>query len=105
MIPVRIRIIENIARIGIMSRPTLFVVDVPEGLDENDLSEDYLFREVRDGYPKWAHFRCSSQRQWLWKDCRIFSVPTQVFCSQPVAPAPADNERPRIWPVAVGPGF
>src|SRR5437868_232141 len=58
MMPLRIRIFERAARQGIISRPALLAVDVPEAPEENDLLEGFLLREVRDGYPKWAHLRC-----------------------------------------------
>lgn len=63
MIPLRIRILERAARLGIMRRPALLVVDVSEAPDENDLLKGFLLREVRDGYTKWAHLRCPRCRE------------------------------------------
>ena len=63
MIPLRIRILERVSRLGFTTRPTLLVLDVPEAPDESELREGFLLREVRDGYPKWAHLSCPRCRE------------------------------------------
>ena len=58
MIHLRRSWLEWLAARGIWTRPDLLTVDVPEAPDESELLDGVLFREVRDGYLKWAHLRC-----------------------------------------------
>lgn len=42
----------------LLSRPRYLLQDGPEAPEDADLSDRMLFREVRGGYPKWAHLKC-----------------------------------------------
>ncbi len=55
--------LEWIGRRRICARPDLLTMDVPEPPDEGELRDGFLLREVRDGYEKWAHFRCPRCRE------------------------------------------
>lgn len=58
MIRVPVHALEWLARKGWWARPSLLVRDISEAPDEAELQEGTLFREVRDGHAKWAHFSC-----------------------------------------------
>ena len=50
--------VERAARYGILRRPRLLCVDVHEGPLHAELQSTFLYREIRGGYAKWAHFLC-----------------------------------------------
>jgi Family of unknown function (DUF6527) len=58
MIKLPIRWVEVLAHVGIIRRPAFLGIDVPESPDAHELRNGIIFREVRDGYPKWAHLVC-----------------------------------------------
>ena len=58
MISIRELIVEYGARLGVLRKPDLVVMDVAESPDEEELRPGVLFREVRGGFEKWAHFSC-----------------------------------------------
>lgn len=58
MIQIRDLIIEQGTRLGLLRKPDFVVADIPDTPDETDLRPGVLFREVRDGFAKWAHFTC-----------------------------------------------
>jgi hypothetical protein len=53
-----IRLVNFLNRIGLLRRPSYLLKDLADSPDEANLPEDFVFREVRDGYSKWAYLRC-----------------------------------------------
>jgi hypothetical protein len=51
-------VLEWLARLRVWRRPDLLTLDVSDAPDDDELLSSVLAREVRDGYPKWAHFLC-----------------------------------------------
>jgi hypothetical protein len=58
MIKAPIAWLEWLNRVGIWKRPVFLAIDVPEAPEEDVLRPDLIVREVRGGYPKWAHLKC-----------------------------------------------
>ena len=58
MIKLPLKWVEALARAKLVSRPEMLCIDVPEAPTATELSTNLILREVRDGYAKWAHFRC-----------------------------------------------
>lgn len=55
--------VEWLGRTGLLKRPAYLVIDVEDEPEESELDPRYLYREVRGGYPKWAHFSCPRCRE------------------------------------------
>jgi hypothetical protein len=58
MFKLPLSLIEWLGQRGIIRRPWLLCVDVSEAPLDSGLTPSILYREVRGGYPKWAHFAC-----------------------------------------------
>ncbi|AGK57041.1 hypothetical protein HYPDE_26803 [Hyphomicrobium denitrificans 1NES1] len=43
---------------ALIPRREFRVCSVPEGPEEHELERGIIYKEVRDGYPKWAHLLC-----------------------------------------------
>lgn len=58
MKPLRLPIpwLEWLAGKGVLKRPHFLAIEVPESPD--NLLPNFIFHEVRGGYPKWLHFKC-----------------------------------------------
>jgi Family of unknown function (DUF6527) len=63
MIRMPIPWLELLARHGLWTRPTLLAIDIEDPPEYHELRDGFLFREVRGGYPKWAHFSCPRCRE------------------------------------------
>jgi hypothetical protein len=50
--------VEWLARRRILTRPAFLCIDVGEAPLDSELNPNYLYREIRDGFHKWAHFKC-----------------------------------------------
>jgi Family of unknown function (DUF6527) len=55
--------LEWLARRKLWQRPDFLMIDVAEAPAEAELIQGVLMREVRDGYPKWAHLLCPICRE------------------------------------------
>jgi hypothetical protein len=58
MIRIPLSWLEKFNRWGLWKRPVFLTTDIAEAPDENSLPANLVVREVRDGYEKWAHFKC-----------------------------------------------
>lgn len=63
MIRVPLPWLEWLARHGLWKRPAFLSVDIDEPPEDHELCDGLLFREVRGGHPKWAHFSCPRCRE------------------------------------------
>lgn len=50
--------VERLARWGILRRPTFLCLTVDEAPLDSELDPRYVYREIRAGFPKWAHLAC-----------------------------------------------
>jgi hypothetical protein len=58
MILVPLGWLEGLCRVGLWKRPDFLAQDRSDAPSDVELRQGLLIREVRGGYPKWAHFFC-----------------------------------------------
>ena len=63
MITLPLSWVEGLGRWRILKRPAFLCVDVDEAPLDSELNPQYLYREIRSGFPKWAHFACPRCRE------------------------------------------